>query len=137
MRFQPFCAVVVSLLILAVSIGCEVPSEPNPVDMPEPEERSVLDSSGGVGSVAPDQSVPQFARGYGWSIIWSTNDAEGAQPREVLDALIKRMETLQQTPQGGDNMARAIWSLHEARDLMDGTNPITQQPLGNTNGEKE
>lgn len=123
------CAACFLGLMALAALGCVKPKESIPPEKQEPRQivSEPEPTSGGLGAVAPSAEVLYYGSGFG--VRWGGD--YGARPRDVLEALIDRMEYLQQTPEGGDVTARVIWELHEARDLLDGKDPVTQLPLGN------
>ena len=109
-------------LILILMTGCEqLPPEPKPTAMPFESFQPPPQVNGdGV----------RFAIGPVMRIQWASTEVPGATPLEVLQATYQEMEYLQSTPQGSDQNAKAMFSLLESIDYLNGTNEVTGTPLG-------
>ncbi len=68
------------------------------------------------------QAVSGFSNGPGFSITWQSITAPaGATPLDVLEAVQSRLQHMQKTNQGGDEIARAIWEVNKAVEILSGT----------------
>jgi hypothetical protein len=79
--------------------------------------------------------VSGFARGDGFQINWQSQTMPtGAQPVDVLRAVQSRLQHLQKTNAGGDQVARAIWEVGKAIETLGGGDGVGQSDSGSSAG---
>lgn len=116
-------------------------------EVKETDEQTVVPTIGADGTVWDSASVPieprhgrvrsehvrdtaghdlhSFARGPGISIDWATlENPNGAMPIDVADALMSRLQHMQKTSQGGNDVAKAIWEVDKLMQLLTDPKPF-------------
>lgn len=108
------------ILLLLVSAGCCEPMRPLKNEM---AEKPGLGASHSEHTRTKDgESVSGFSSGPGFQIVWQSQQAPtGATPLDVLESVQSRLQHMQKTKLGGDEIARALWEVNKAVEALSPT----------------